>query len=190
MLNDCRSVCLQEELQNGAVAMETQYSELTECRQVCSDLESKLTASAAALSEEQARCQLLMDYPSLSQSHDAAALSSVEARQHMRANTVRIMLLEEQNGCLRSRMVMATDGEEPRSVGKSPSRLWQPSLLQGAYRLQCSSEPSLHATSQHTKMGQHKYKGHLGHLVEALRSASQLSEGNPVDSRSRRNAWS
>lgn len=170
--------------------METQYSELTECRRVCHDLESQLTATAAALSEEQAQCQLLMDYPSLNQSRDAAALSSVEARQHMCANTVRIMLLEEQNGCLRLRMVVATDGEQPRSVGKSPSRLWQSSLLQGAHQLQCSSEPSLHSTSQHTKMEQHKYKGHLGHLAEALRSASRLSEDNPVDSRNRWNAWS
>lgn len=182
------SAPLQKELQNNVVAVKTQCSELKECRQVCQALKSKIAASAAAVREEQDRCRLLMDYPSLGHSCDIAALSSAEARQHMCANTVRIMLLEEQNGCLRSRMVVATDEEQPQSGGKS-SRLWQPSLLQGAPQLQCSSEPVLHPSSQHTKVKQ-KYKGHLGHLAEALRSTSRLSENDPAEGRTRWNAWS
>lgn len=182
------SASLQEELQNNVVAMETQHSELKECRQVCQSLKSKVAASAAAVREEQDHCRLLMDYPSLGHSCDTAALSSAEARQHTCANTVRIMLLEEQNGRLRSRMVVATDGERPQSGGKS-FRLWQPRLLRCAPQLQCSSEPVLHPSSQHTKVEQ-KYKGHLGHLVEALRSASRLSEDNPAEGRTRWNAWS
>lgn len=170
--------------------METQHRELEECRQVCQTLGSNMAASAAAVREEQDRCRLLMDYPSLHRNCDAAGLGSTEARQHMCANTVRIMLLEEQNSFLRSRMAVATEGERPHSVGKSFSRMWQPGLLQGGPKLHCSSEPSVHSTAaQDTKVEQ-KYKGHLGHLVEALRSASRLSEGSPAENRSRWNAWS
>lgn len=148
-----------------------------------------MAVSDAAVHEEQDRCRLLMDYPSLHHSCDTAGLGSTEARRHMCANTVRIMLLEEQNSLLRAHMVTATEGEQPRSAGMSPSQLWQPKLLHASPQLACKSEPSLHASSTDTKVEQ-KYKGHLGHLVEALRCSSQLSEDSPAAVKSRRSAWS
>ena len=186
----CSIMCsLQEELQSNAVGMEVQRRELEECRQACLALRDKMAASDAVVCEEQDRCRLLMDYPSLHHLCDTAGLGSTEARRHMCANTVRIMLLEEQNSLLRTRMVTATEGERPRSVGRSPSQLWQPELLHAAPQLACKSEPSLHTSAQDTKVEQ-KYKGHLGHLVEALRCASRLSEDSPATVKSRRSAWS
>ena len=70
-------------------------------------LESKVASLSLQLKEEKEKCQLLVDYPSLPHSSDSNGqskrhtLSAQESQKQISANTIRILLLEEQNSELR-----------------------------------------------------------------------------------------
>ena len=64
------------------------------------------------LREERQNCRLLMDYPFIKQTNEnystrITSLSSKESGRQISANTIRILLLEEQNSELRQKAVEA-----------------------------------------------------------------------------------
>ena len=137
-----------------------------------------------SLQESDSKCRLLVDYPSLPYGSDISDLPAEVVQKHTSSNLVRILLLEEQNRDLHGRAAPPSDqlGDRPTDT---PVKLWQPNLFKMATyekrnytrsNLCSSSQPSMTTKTDLQPSGGQKYKGHMGHLAEALRSASQLSQ--------------
>lgn len=97
-------------LQSEVVKLTEEHQSLSE---LVSQLEAQLGVVRLQLQEEAHNCRLLMDFPFLKQTSDdysthIASLSGRESQKQISANTVRILLLEEQNSELRQRTVAAT----------------------------------------------------------------------------------
>lgn len=80
--------------------------------QLISELEEHLDSVRQQLQEERQNCRLLMDYPFIKQTNEnysthVTSLSSKESGRQISANTIRILLLEEQNSELRQKVVEA-----------------------------------------------------------------------------------
>lgn len=83
-------------------------------------LESKVASLSSQLKEEKEKCQLLVDYPSISHNSDSngqsksRVLSGQDSQRQISANTIRISLLEEQNSELRDSL----QGQARNTSGK------------------------------------------------------------------------
>lgn len=74
--------------------------------QQASELEQQVSEVRHQLQEERHKCRLLMDYPFVKQT-----TGSVPLQKQISANTVRILLLEEQNADLRDKIVQAAQAQ-------------------------------------------------------------------------------
>lgn len=68
-------------------------------------LQLQLASLSSELDAEKQKCRLLMDYPDQSCDGPIQPLSGRESQQQISANTIRILLLEEQNSELRETIV-------------------------------------------------------------------------------------
>ena len=71
-------------------------------REELTHLELQLASLSSELEAEKQKCRLLVDYPD---NCSTRALSGCESQKHISANTIRILLLEEQNSELREVML-------------------------------------------------------------------------------------
>ena len=73
--------------------------------QQVSELEREVGEVGQHLQEEKQRCRLLMDYPFVKQTTGGSG--GIPSQKQISANTIRILLLEEQNHELRERAVQS-----------------------------------------------------------------------------------
>ena len=95
--------------------------------ELVSNLESQLVKVKGQLEEETHNCRLLMDYPFVKQTSEnysthIAGLSGKVTQKQISANTIRILLLEEQNAELREKVVHPRQPEKKGrfQVGSAP----------------------------------------------------------------------
>lgn len=122
-------------------------------RELKSQLEEQVRQLKIQLEAEKERCRLLMEYPYIkpSTSKDKIGdMTSLESQRQVSANTIRILLLEEQNADLRQQQAAAVIKEgEPSSQHQStvsPAKLWERAGL-----LRCSGQ-TVHLCRIHTKI--------------------------------------
>lgn len=150
------------------------------------DLERHLTTLQYKLEEERHNTQLLMNYPYT----DPDLLKRSESKHYINANTVRIMMLEEQNILLRQQYITdAIENEECRETYfevTHPVRLWQ-SLEDLKETSKADENHEITKTrSQSSGISMKQFPGRLGDLVNALACANDtlpltISDNNQPD---------
>ena len=178
-------------------------AKMTEARE---EMSFRLAQLQKDLTESESKCRLLMDYPSLDPLRSKVAIRELgegEAQHHVSANTVRILLLEEQNKDLRLQLMPSSSDRGPFDPQVDKTKLWQPGLFRKAseqslqsfssQRLVDSTEsytrpsrdqrfdPTDSSSEPQLRTSSAKYKGHLGRLATALQSSykSQDSKHTP-----------
>lgn len=84
-------------------------SEQQQLSRVVSTLEERVRELKSQLEAEKERCRLLMEYPYIKPSTSKGKMgdmTQLESQRQVSANTIRILLLEEQNADLRQQQVV------------------------------------------------------------------------------------
>ena len=158
---------------------------MAEMKLAQAELTAKLQQVQKDFLEAETKCRLLMDYPSLkpfgSRDH-IRELSENDAQHHLSANTVRILLLEEQNKDIRTCLVPSGGESGAHKLTGGNTKLWQPQLFQRASQQSQRPHSTDHRTEQrvgvvdsssepHLRSSTAKYKGHMARLATALQSS-------------------
>lgn len=113
--------------------------------QQVSELEREISEVRQHLQEEKQRCKLLMDYPFAKQATGGSG--GIPSQKQISANTIRILLLEEQNHKLRERAVQAA-----QTLRLEEGDMFQVGIVGVAFRHAQMVPFPTHLTTSHGKL--------------------------------------